>query len=153
MQPLSAKLQEMELSFMVSKEEILQQWLDKGNEELKSAEYLSTMRHPTPDETICYLCQQSAEKYLKAYIFSNDIEPEKTHDLRELLKICEESTPSFSILLSKLQILNDYAVLPRYPNELGITNEDMKNAIVLAKSIQEFVLKIFSDLEQQTPVC
>jgi hypothetical protein len=41
--------------------EILQQWLDKGNDDLRSAEYLSTMRHPTPDEVICNLCQQSAE--------------------------------------------------------------------------------------------
>jgi len=35
--------------------DILQQWLDKGNEDLRVAEYLSTMHHPTPDETICFL--------------------------------------------------------------------------------------------------
>ena len=28
--------------------ELLQQWLDKGNNDLRSAEYLSTMQHPTP---------------------------------------------------------------------------------------------------------
>jgi HEPN domain-containing protein len=68
----------------MGKKEILQQWLDKGKEELSSAEYLATMNHPTPNETICYLCQQSAEKYLKGFIFFNDIEPEKIHDLEEL---------------------------------------------------------------------
>ena len=135
----------------MGKAEILRQWLARGDEELRSAVHLYTMHHPTPDETICYLCQQSAEKYFKGYIFLHDIEPEKTHDLRELLKKCEESEPSFSILLSKLQILNEYAVLPRYPNELGITNEDMKNAIVHAKSIQEFVLRILYNPEQQAP--
>jgi len=36
------------------------------------------------------------------------------------------------------------AVLPRYPNELDITNDDMKSALSNAKSIQEFVMKIFS---------
>ena len=41
--------------------EILQQWLNKGNDDLRSAEYLSTMHYPTPDEVICNLCQQSAE--------------------------------------------------------------------------------------------
>ena len=122
-------------------EKILQQWLNKGKEELDSAEYLSTMHHPTPDETICYLCQQSAEKYLKAFIFYNDIEPEKTHDLRELLKVCEKYNVSFSVLLTKLQILNDYSVMPRYPNVLGITTDDMKTAIQYAKDVQEFVLK------------
>ena len=69
------------------KTEILQQWLDKGKNDLRSAEYLSTMQYPTPDEIICFLCQQTAEKYLKAFIFLQDIEPEKTHDLEKLLGI------------------------------------------------------------------
>jgi len=129
----------------MDKTEILRQWLDKGNDDLRSAEYLSTMRHPTPDEIICFLCQQSAEKYLKAFIFSHDIEPEKTHDLEYLLEICQKYNTEFSILLSKIDILNRYSVSPRYPNELDITNEDMKTALSYAKSIQEFVMKIFND--------
>ena len=122
--------------------EILQQWLNKGNDDLRSAEYLSTMRHPTPDEVICNLCQQSAEKYLKGFLFLNDIEPPKTHDLVELLEMCVKYDELFSTLSPKIQILTTYAVLPRYPNELGITGEDMKTAIRYAKDVQEFVLKI-----------
>ena len=129
---------------MVSKEEILQQWLDKGNEELESAEYLSTMRYPTPDETICYLCQQSAEKYLKGFIFFHDAEPEKTHDLEYLLEICQKYDAKFSTLSSSAVILTRYAVLPRYPNELEITGEDMKNALKHAKIIKEFVLSFLN---------
>ena len=129
---------------MDSKEEILQQWLNKGKEELTSAEYLSTMHHPTPDETICYLCQQSAEKYLKGFIFSQNIEPEKTHDLKDLLDVCKNYNAEFSTLTSNAYILTRYAVLPRYPNELGISKEDMKNALSNAKAIQEFVMKIFN---------
>jgi len=129
----------------MGKEEILRQWLAKANDDLRSAEYLSTMHHPTPDEVICFHCQQSAEKHLKSFIFTHNIEPEKTHDLRELLKKCEECDSSFSSLLSKLQILNDYAVMPRYPNELGITDEDMKTAIQYAKDVQEFVLLVIEE--------
>ena len=53
---------------------VLKQWLDIGNNELRSAIHLSAMHHPTPDEVICFLCQQSVEKYLKAFIFTHDIE-------------------------------------------------------------------------------
>jgi HEPN domain-containing protein len=126
----------------MDKKEILQQWIEKGKDELRSAEYLSTMHSPTPDEVICYLCQQSAEKYLKAFIFSHDIEPDKTHDLKDLLDICKKYNTEFSTLDSKAYILTRYAVLPRYPNELGISNDDMKNALVNAKRIQEFVMKV-----------
>ena len=129
----------------MGKQEILQQWLDKGKNELRSAEYLSTMHHQTPDEVICYLCQQSAEKYLKGFIFSHDIEPDKTHDLKELLNKCQQYNAEFSALSSKIHILTGYAISPRYPNELGITNDDMKIALSYAKSIQEFVMRIFDE--------
>ena len=128
---------------MDEKIEILQQWLDRGKEELGVAEYISVNYHPTPAETICYLCQQSAEKYLKAFIFSNDIEPEKTHDLKDLLDVCIKFNAEFSVLLAKATMLTDYAVMPRYPNELNITEEDMKTALANAKAIQEFVVKVF----------
>ena len=130
-------------------DDILQQWLNKGNDDLRSAEYLSTMHHPTPDEVICYLCQQSAEKYLKAFLFLNNIEPPKTHDLIELLEICVKCNNLFSTLLPKAQILTTYAVLPRYPNELGITSDDMKTAIRYAKDVQEFILKVINGLQAE----
>ena len=129
----------------MGKAELLQQWLNRGDEELRSAVHLSTMHHPTPDETICYLCQQSAEKYLKGYIFAQNIEPEKTHDLEELIKVCQKYNTNFSTLLSEAIILKRYAVLPRYPNELEITNEDMKTAIQYAKDIQKFILQVLKE--------
>ena len=114
------------------KQEILQQWLDKAKDDLRSAEHLSTMHHPTPDEIICFHCQQSAEKNFKAFIFLQDIEPENTHDLEKLLTTCMEYNDTFSALLSKATVLKNYAVMPRYPNELRITSEDMKIAIQYA---------------------
>ena len=125
--------------------EILQQWLDKGNEDLRSAEYLSTMHHPTPDEIICFHCQQSSEKYLKGFLVFHDIEPPKTHNLNELMEMCEKIDTNFNILLPQLAVLTDYAVLPRYPNELDITDEHMKTAIKYAKIVQEFILKAIDE--------
>jgi len=125
----------------MGKREILQQWIDKSSEDLRSAEYLSTMHHPTPDETICFLCQQSSEKYLKAFLFLQNIEPPKTHKLLELMEMCEKIDSNFSVLFPQLNLLTDYAVMPRYPNGLNISNEDMKIAIKYAKIVQEFILK------------
>jgi HEPN domain-containing protein len=125
--------------------ELLQQWLDKGNDDLRSAEYLSTMHHPTPDEIICYLCQQSSEKYLKGFLFLHDVEPPKIHNLLELMEKCEQINNNFSVLLPQLNVLTNYSSLPRYPNELGITDEHMKVAIKYAKIVQEYILKIIDE--------
>jgi HEPN domain-containing protein len=129
----------------MAKPEMLQQWLDKGKDDLRSAEYLSTMHHPTPDEIICYLCQQSAEKYLKGFIYAQDIEPDKTHDLEYLLEVCQRYNAAFSTLFPKVYVLTGYGSLPRYPNDLGITAEDVKTAISYAQSIQAFVMQILGE--------
>lgn len=129
----------------MDKTEILHQWLNKGHDDLRAAEYLSTMRLPTPDEIICYHCQQSSEKYLKGFLFLHDIEPPKTHDLNDLLEMCVKINKKFSVLSPKMHILKTYAVIPRYPNEIGITSDDMKTAIEYAKDVQAFVLKIIDD--------
>ena len=99
------------------------------------------MHHPTPDEIICNLCQQSAEKYFKGFLFLHGTEPPKIHDLEVLLEMCAKYNGGFSALSSKAGILTTYAVIPRYPNEIGITAEDMGTAIQYARDIQEFVLK------------
>jgi len=126
--------------------EILRQWLNKANDDLRSAEYLSTMRHPTPDEVICNLCQQSTEKYLKGFLFLHNIEPPRTHDLNDLLEMCVKLEKNFSVLSPIMHVLSTYAVVPRYPNELGITSDDMKTAIRYAKNTQEFVLNIIGNV-------
>jgi len=88
-------------------------------------------------------------KNLKGFLFLHDIEPPKIHHLKELMEMCEHINSKFSVLWPQLDILRVYSVLPRYPNELGITNDDMKVALGYAKIVQEFVLKAI-DKNQDT---
>jgi len=53
-----------------------QEWQRLGEMDLSSAEHLLTMK-PVPVEIICYLSQQSAEKYLKGYLVLHGINPPK----------------------------------------------------------------------------
>ncbi|MDR1949122.1 MAG: HEPN domain-containing protein [Spirochaetaceae bacterium] len=120
----------------------LAQWFSIADDDLKSAEYLATMQHPRPEGIICFHCQQSAEKYLKGYLFKNNMEPPKIHDLLKLLELCENVNSQFSTILQKCNNLNRYSVIPRYPDELEITPEDTKNAIQYARAIRVFVAGI-----------
>jgi phage FluMu protein Com len=40
----------------------------------------------------------------------------------------------------KCAFLNQYGVMPKYPNDLQINDDDVKSAIKFAKDIKEFVL-------------
>jgi HEPN domain-containing protein len=51
----------------MDRQEEIRQWFSIADADLRSAEYLLTMRHPVPDEVICNLSQQACEKYLKGY--------------------------------------------------------------------------------------
>jgi HEPN domain-containing protein len=126
----------------------VREWFDIADTELASAEYLVTMRRPSPDAVVCYLCQQAAEKYFKGFLVMNNIDPPKTHNLLELSKLCmaaQEGCPlpmDFSTLTTKCAFLNPYGVMPRYPNELQITVDDAKVALLYANDIKVFIRSV-----------
>jgi len=125
----------------MDRNEELKQWFSHANTDLRLAEHGLSL-HPAPVEPICCLSQQSAEKFLKAFLFLNSIEPPRIHDLPPLLELCEKIQPKFCELSKKCFFLTKFAVAPRYPNELQITDDDAKIAIKYAKEIKTFVESI-----------
>jgi HEPN domain-containing protein len=132
----------------MDKDKELKQWFSKADDDLKSAEYLATMHYPRPEGIICFHCQQSAEKYLKGFLFQNSITFPNIHDLIRILELCEAVNAQFSAILPKCNTLNRYSVVPRYPDELEITSEDTNNAIQYAKDIRDFVETIIPPIPE-----
>jgi len=126
----------------MDRQEELRQWFSLAKQNVEIAKHLLATFHPTPVESICNNCQQSAEKYLKGYLFINNIEPPKTHNLVDLLDMCTNILPSFSIFERKCDFLTNFAVIPRYPNDLQITEDDAITAIRFAEEIKEYVVNI-----------
>ena len=118
--------------------EYIAEWFQIADSDLASAEYLHGMR-PQPLEIICYHCQQSAEKYLKGYLIYKGItDPPKIHELNRLCEMCSDFEPSFCDIDKACAVLTRYAVQPRYPHELGITEYDMLKALEYARQIRDF---------------
>ena len=122
--------------------EELRQWFAIAEEDLKVAKHLAESFHPIPLERICNLCQQSTEKDLKGYLFFNEVEFPKTHNLIDLLNMCAEIQQNFGIFVRKCQYLTNFAVIPKYPNDLQLTEDDAKAAIRFAEEIKEFVVNL-----------
>ncbi|MDR2546194.1 MAG: HEPN domain-containing protein [Lachnospiraceae bacterium] len=120
--------------------EYIAEWFQFAEMDLESAEFLQGKR-PQPLEIICYHCQQSAEKYLKGYLIYQGVkEPPKTHDLVDLNDMCSNIEKRFGVLDKACGTLTRYGVQPRYPNELGITENDMRKALEYARYIRDFEL-------------
>jgi len=122
-----------------------QEWQRLAEMDLSSAEYLLNM-HLVPVEIICYLCQQSAEKYLKGYLVLYGINPPKIHDLNELRKLCSNLSETFKDIADQCSDLTAYGVQPRYPMGLMLEEQDMRQALNSAKAIRDFVLNLTPEM-------
>jgi HEPN domain-containing protein len=118
-------------------------WLLQGEQDLNDGEFnLSGKRY----NVTCFLAQQSAEKALRAYLFSKGAEEVWGHSVAELCKDAQTFDPAFSQLDPKASPLDKYYIPTRYPNALpgGIPSKafdenDAKNAIRLTKEVIDFV--------------
>jgi len=97
-----------------------------------------------PLDACCFHSQQAAEKYLKAYLVSKQVNFPKTHGLQSLLNICIEINSLFNEVIEPAIRLTDYAIAPRYPDAFDdLSIGDALNAQKDSIEIKEFVLKNF----------
>jgi HEPN domain-containing protein len=97
----------------------------------------------SPFHTICFLCQGSSEKYLKAFLIWNGWALKKTHDLVELLGYCIDYEPGFDDYKEECLLLNEYITEGRYPGDLpfeDVTKKDAQEAINAASKIEAYIL-------------
>jgi HEPN domain-containing protein len=103
--------------------------------------------HPIPAEIICFHSQQSAEKMLKGFLVLHDIEPPKIHNLLDLYRKCLPFDENLENIVQKLAYLNQYSVMPRYPYEREITDDDSKTALRYAKEVMDFFRPYFPEIK------
>jgi HEPN domain-containing protein len=92
------------------------EWIEKAEEDHQVAQRLARGREEYHG-SVCFHCQQCAEKYMKALLEELGIYIEKTHDLKRLYKQLRTHHPSLASVRSGLPILNRFAVAVRYPGK------------------------------------
>lgn len=122
----------------MSEYDIANEWLQIAYDDYDSAKFLYDNKIPKPLEIICYHCQQSAEKSLKAYICASGKDVQKTHETSRLCKQCSEIDASFSVLLEDCAELEVYATETRYPLRIEIEDTHAKRALSQALRIYDF---------------
>jgi len=114
------------------------EWIKYATDDLEVVNILTT-HYPPKLEIICYHCQQSVEKMLKAFLVYSNVRPPKKHELDILCDMCEYVDKSFTDIYAICDRLNPYSNLPRYPLGLELTEDMMKLAVKDSEQIYEFV--------------
>ena len=107
--------------------------------DLDAANQLAVQYRPSY-EIVSYLCQQSAEKYLKGFLDFNSVKYPFIHDLQTLHSICisfDSRIEELRAACTELWIISRAA---RYTNPSELTARDMKHALQYAGQIRECVL-------------
>lgn len=68
--------------------------------------------------------------------------PPKTHDLNEIRRLSLALSDSFEGIADHCSDLNAFGVQPRYPMELVLEEQDMREALDSARAIRDAVLRV-----------
>lgn len=94
----------------------VREWVLKAENDLSNARHTLTMEVNCPFDTVCFHAQQTAEKYIKAFLVFHGIDFPKTHDLVVLAKLALNAALN-DLVITDVQPLNRYSVEARYPGE------------------------------------
>jgi HEPN domain-containing protein len=101
---------------------------------MEVARSLAVQPRPKRD-SVCFHCQQSAEKYLKALLQELGLAVPRTHDLDDLLDLLLPHDAHLKPLRRGLFSLTRHAVEYRYPGVRARTRE-MQSALRIAERVR-----------------
>jgi HEPN domain-containing protein len=124
---------------------IVRGWMEKAENDLRTAEYVLGMEQDCPTDTVCLHCQQSAEKYLKALLVYRGIAFPKTHDLVVLVNLLGKES-GFELNIEEVQPLNRYSVEARYPGDWDpIDMPEALESARMARGVRDAVRRLLPD--------
>jgi HEPN domain-containing protein len=119
----------------------VKEWVDYAEGDIEFAKVGLKLKTQQSYRIVAYHAQQSAEKFLKAYLVFKKVNFPYTHDISELLNLCEK-TANWANELQDAKILSSYASTLRYPGVgLKATKEEAIRAIEIAEHVREVVKK------------
>ena len=128
---------------MSTKDRVIRQWIQKADNDLKSAEILFNAEEVLW-ENVCTLSQQAAEKYLKAFLLYLDVDFRRSHSLVYLLGLLEPFGEITDTMDGVADFLTPFAVDIRYPGEMEVNSADAEEAILGAQMFRDYVLSRMS---------
>ena len=123
-----------------TKSDLIHAWCEKGRRDFITARNALGKNEEIFPDIICFHAQQSAEKYLKAYLVFEDQDFPKTHALEDLVLLASVKDPECRKLFDLASELSPYAVEIRYPESTSPSVHDAKEAVQSADTIRTYVL-------------
>ena len=110
------------------------QWVRKAEEDVNVARELAAQK-PPPRNTVCFHCQQAAEKYRKALLQENGAAVPRIHNMEDLLDLLLPHDATLKPLRRSVASLTKFAVEYRYPG-MWATTRQMRSGLKIAERVR-----------------
>jgi len=123
-----------------SREKFIQNWFLVAADDLRFAE--AGYKETKIARDACFLCHQSAEKYLKGFLISTSQDPPRVHLLLRLLDIAISQDDSFRAVEESCRLLDNYYNPARYPDDVSgeYSATQAEEALMAAQKVKQFVM-------------
>jgi HEPN domain-containing protein len=108
--------------------------LRKAEEDGDAARHTAAQRRPLRN-TVCFHCQQAAEKYLKALLQDTGAPVPRTHDREDLLDLLLPHDATLKPLRRSVKSLTKYAVEYRYPG-ISARTRQMQSVLRIVERVR-----------------
>ncbi len=126
----------------------VKEWLIRAGDDELNARSILKHKDGTPSG-VCFLTQQMAEKYLKAFLVYSTMDYPKIHQLDKLLELCAAEDDSFNEMRDDAILLNEFYMEMRYPANIpNFSWKEAEEAFKTAEKIRDFVLGKLKNIEK-----
>jgi HEPN domain-containing protein len=116
---------------------VVRQWVQKAENDLKTAVQTLKLGARSPTDTICFHAQQCVEKYLKALLTLRGIEFARVHHLNALIDLLPIRVRP-DLATEEQERLTEYAVATRYPGDYErIPLDEAREAVRIARRVRK----------------
>jgi len=122
----------------MSDPKLVAEWMQKAEGDFQTATRMMRWRKKPQLDSVCYHCQQCAEKYVKAFLLQHDVAFPWIHNLPKLNELCMKVDGSFGLISDLLETLNPFEAETRYPGYFA-DKDDARLAIAAMKEVRKFV--------------
>ena len=137
------------------RQRLVNAWMAQSEHDLADARFLMAFAR---DALSCFLCHQSAEKALTAYLLARGAEHVWGHALADLCEDALALDPSLDLIKTVAVLLDRHYLGARYPTTLpgGVPSDvyesrDSERAIEIAEDVRRFVLERLDALGMAPP--
>ena len=95
---------------------LVEEWVKKATDDELNAQSILRHRDGTAGG-VCFLSQQMAEKYLKAFLVHREGRYPKVHPTDALWELCVALDPAFAVIKEDAVFLTHFYVPSRYPGD------------------------------------